>query len=153
MQKLYKKVFKPWDECQETNLDKEMKSRIRGCRAEVAKFSFFFGLNHNQKLFSITDNLSRALQERKMCAISGKRMAQPMLATFESIRSEEAVDLRYVSIQKKAEMYCMVEEPKLGRKRSRSNYLILQLVEGYDQSHGHQSANAKDIYRKSVLKQ
>ena len=38
-------------------------------------FDFFFGLNLGQRLFSHTDNLSRTLQQTKMSALSGKRVA------------------------------------------------------------------------------
>ena len=125
-----------------------MKSRIQGCRAEMTKFSFVFGLLLSQRLFSITDNLSQALQERKICAISGQRMVRATLATFEGMRSEEAFELLYASIQKKAESYSMVEEPKLGRKRSKPDYSILQFVEGYNEGQGHQFESAKDMYRR-----
>ena len=46
-----------------------------GCQAKMNTFDFFFGLNLWQRLFSHTDNLSRTLQQTKMSALSGKRVA------------------------------------------------------------------------------
>ena len=63
------------------SLDKELQSdirgsgRITGCQAQMNTFDFFFGLNFGQRLFSHTDNLSRTLQQTKMSALSGKRVA------------------------------------------------------------------------------
>ena len=42
---------------------------------EHFQFDFVFALNLGQRLFSPTDNLSRAVQRTKMSALSGKRVA------------------------------------------------------------------------------
>ena len=64
---------------QEWTIDEKLQShipgRIIGCRAQMNTFDFFFGLNLKQRLFSQTDNLSRTLQQTKMSALSGKRVA------------------------------------------------------------------------------
>ena len=64
---------------QEWTSDEKLQSnkpgRIIGCQAQMNTFDFFFGLNLGQRLFSHTDNLSRTLQQTKMSALSGKRVA------------------------------------------------------------------------------
>ena len=118
---LYNSVFKLWDQCIETGkLDRELKSRIGGCQAEMKTFSFFFGLHLGYRLYAITDNLSKALQESKMSAISGQRLARATLATIESMRSDESFDMFYELVIKKAESHKMVEEPKTGRKANKT---------------------------------
>ena len=52
-----------------------IRGSIIGCQAQVNTFDFFFGLNLGQRLFSHTDNLSRTLQQPKMSALTGKRVA------------------------------------------------------------------------------
>ena len=68
----YDALFSLWDHCLETGkMDRELKSGIGGVKAQMAAFSFFFGLQLGYRLYAITDNLSKALQETKMSAISG----------------------------------------------------------------------------------
>ena len=68
----YDALFSLWDHCLETGkMDRELKSGIGGVKAQMAAFSFFFGLQLGYRLYAITDNLSKALQEKKMSAISG----------------------------------------------------------------------------------
>ena len=49
----------------------------------MTTFSLFFGLHLGYKLYAITNNLSKALQEKKMSAISGQRLARATLSTIE----------------------------------------------------------------------
>ena len=68
----YDALFSLWDHCLETGkMDRELRSRIGGVKAQMTTFSFFFGLQLGYRIFTITDNLSKALQEKKMSAISG----------------------------------------------------------------------------------
>ena len=45
-------------------LDKETCSHILGCKIQMTEFRFFFGINLAYRMYSITDNLSKALKER-----------------------------------------------------------------------------------------
>ena len=63
----YIALMKLWDEClQEGGLNTEVKARIMGCKNQMSTFHFFFGLCLGQRLFSITDNLSKAPTVRKI---------------------------------------------------------------------------------------
>ena len=54
----------------------DVKARIIGCRAQMEKFDFYFGLEVGLKIFVITDNLATTLQGNKMTAISGQKLAR-----------------------------------------------------------------------------
>ena len=59
----YDALLKLWSDCLETRLESDVRGRIIGCRAQMKKFDFFFGLNLSQRIFSHTDNLSETLQK------------------------------------------------------------------------------------------
>ena len=40
------------------SLDRETRSRIVGCQAQMTSFEFFHGLNPAYRLYAMTDNLS-----------------------------------------------------------------------------------------------
>ena len=48
--------------------DRNKKAHIIGCQKQMSLFSFFFGLCIGERLFMITDNLSKTLQNEKMSA-------------------------------------------------------------------------------------
>ena len=53
-------------------LDSEVKAKIIGVQNQMCEFQFFFGLNLSQRLFALSDNLSRTLQKELMSALSGE---------------------------------------------------------------------------------
>ena len=149
---LYDALFSLWDHCLETGkMDRELKSGIGGVKAQMAAFSFFFGLQLGYRLYAITDNLSKALQEKKMSAISGQRLARATLSTIEAMRNDESFDMFYEHVLKKAEGYNMVEEPKKGRKRSKPKYSILQYVDGYNKGEAHHPETTKVQFQQIYL--
>ena len=97
-------------------MDKELKSRIGGVKTQMTKFSFIFGLQLGHRLYTITDKLSKALQKKKMSAISGQRLARATLSTIEAMRMDDSFDMFYEHVLTKAEGHNMVEKPKKGRK-------------------------------------
>ena len=103
----------------------------------MTTFSFFFGLQLGCRLYAITDNLSKALQEKKMSAFSSRRLARATLSTIEAMRNDRPFDIFYEHVLKKAEVHNMVEETKKGRKRPKPKYSILQYVDGYDKGEAH----------------
>ena len=144
----YSNLQSLWDVCLTENLTKEVRSRIIGCQAQMKKFSFFFGLCLGQRLFSLTDNLSKTLQKEKMSAVSGHRLAMLTKETIDRMRSEENFKLFYQSVIKKALLKSNVELPTLPRKRKRPNYSILLYVEGYKQTApAHHPTTPEDHYR------
>ena len=106
-------------------MDRELKSRIGGVKAQMTTFSFFFGFQLGCRLYPITNNLSEALQEKKMSAISGQHLARATLPTIEAMSNDGSFDMFYEHLLKKAEGHNMVEEPKKGRKRPKPKYSIL----------------------------
>ena len=97
-------------------MDRELKSRIGGVKAQMTMFSLFFGLQLGYRLYAITDNLSKALQEKKISAISGQRLARATFSTIEAMRNDQSFDIVYEHVIKKAEGHNMVEEPKIRKK-------------------------------------
>ena len=51
--------------CLQENLDRETRSRIIGCQAQMKLFKVFYGMHLSYKLYSITDNLSKTLQRKE----------------------------------------------------------------------------------------
>ena len=125
----------------------DRKLRIGGAKAQMTTFSFFFGLQLGCRIYTITDNLSKALQEKKMSAISGQRLARATLSTTEAMRNNEFFDMFYGHVLKKAEGHNMVEEPKKGRTRPKPKYSILQYVDGYNPGEAHHPETTKDHFQ------
>lgn len=89
----YDLLGKVWTESLlEKRLETELKSRIIGVQRQMMKFYFFFGLYASKKLYAMTDNLSRALQGRRLSAIEGKRKVGNVIQTMKSIRNEESLN-------------------------------------------------------------
>ena len=118
---LPKKAYDPlldlWEMVlKEGRLDTDVKSRIIGCQAQMTKFDFFFGLNLSQKFYNMTDNLSTALQSKKMSAISGQKLARETISTIEKMRNDSDAQLFYDCVKIHAASHSRVTEPTLGRQ-------------------------------------
>ena len=124
--------MKLWDEClQEGGLNTEVKARIMGCKNQMSTFHFFFGLCLGQRLFSITDNLSKALQSEKLSAVSSQNMASLTLKTLQNMRTQEDFELFVNLVTKQAEKL-PVDEPHLKRKRKVPKYSIRCIRSHYE---------------------
>ena len=128
-------------------MDKELKSRIGGVKTQMTKFSFIFGLQLGHRLYTITDKLSKALQKKKMSAISGQRLARATLSTIEAMRMDDSFDMFYEHVLTKAEGHNMVEKPKKGRKWPKPKYSILQYVNGYNKGETHHPETATNKFQ------
>ena len=51
-------------------LDSEVKARITGVQNQMCEFQFFYALNLSQRLFAVSDNLSKILQKKSMSAMA-----------------------------------------------------------------------------------
>lgn len=144
----YIALMKLWDEClQEGGLNTEVKARIMGCKNQMSTFHFFFGLCLGQRLFSITDNLSKALQSEKLSAVSSQNMASLTLKTLQNMRTQEDFELFFNLVTKQAEKL-PVDEPHLKRKRKVPKYSILQYLDGQETtSEAHHPATVEDEFR------
>ena len=113
----------------------------------MTTFSFFFSLQLGYRLYAITDKLSRALQEKKLSAISVQRLARATLSTIGAMRNDESFNMFYDHVLKKAEGHNMIEKPKKGRKWPKPKYSILQNVDGYNEGEAHHPETEKDQFQ------
>ena len=87
-----------WEECLKEKLDPETRSQIIGCRAQMKVFNFYFGLCLGQKLYALTDNLSKSIQKEIMPAVTGQRIAALTLKTIERMRNEANFNLLFQTL-------------------------------------------------------
>ena len=104
-----------WDVCLSERLQPDVRARIIGCKAQMERFDFFFGLHLGERLCSHADNLSKTLQGTKMAAVSGQRLANLTKETFTKMRTHQNFDHFYANVSRKSEG--LVGEPTLPRKR------------------------------------
>lgn len=134
----YPILLQEWDICLSEKLQSDVRARIIGCKTQMERFDFFFGLHMGERIYSHTDNLSRTLQSTKMAAVSGKRLANLTKETLSKMRDH--FDLFYHTVVQKSEG--LVDEPKLPRKRRAPARLEVGTgAPGYPQT-------AKDHYRR-----
>ena len=79
-------------------------------------FNFFFGLNLGQRLFSHTDNLSKTLQQTRISAVSGKRVAGITKEVLQKMRDNISFKSFYDTVLLKSKNYPSVTEPMLPRR-------------------------------------
>ena len=60
----------------------------RGVHAVMAKYSFLFGVMLAEKVFSMTDKLSRALQAKRVFAIEAKKYIAVTVDGLKDLRSD-----------------------------------------------------------------
>ena len=83
----------------------------------MERFDFFFSLHVGERLYSHTDNLSKDLQDTKMAAVSGQRLANLRKETLTKIpTSDQSFDHFYTNVSRKS-------EPSLPRKQCTSTRL------------------------------
>ena len=146
----YETLMLLWDECLEEKLDQETKSRIIGCKAQMKTFKFFFGLSLSHKLYSMTDNLSKTLQAKRMSALTGRKQADLVIKTVSGMRDPEKFKAFYDTTAKHAEVKKKIDQPKLPRQRNvPKNYSILQYVTRPEEktSKAHHPETPEDYYR------
>ena len=79
----YRFLYELWDEClKESGLNRDVKSRIIGCKSQMETFDFYFGLKLGKLLFSHTNKSSQTLQSEKMSAVSSKHLAMLTVETI-----------------------------------------------------------------------
>ena len=93
-------------------------------------FTFYFGLWLGQKLYGMTDNLSKVLQKEKISVLSGKNLSELTIKTMQRMRNDKDFLLLFDAVKKSASKIEMIEEPRLPRKRKRPNYSIWTYIEG-----------------------
>ena len=96
---------------------------------------------------AFSDNLSRALQSKKMSAISGQKMAKDTIDMFEGMRNERDAKLLFDLVKQKAEQINCISKPTLGRKKNLPKYSTLNLLDGYSSSESYNHKTPADYFR------
>ena len=94
----------------------EATALARGVHAVMAKYSFLFGVMLAEKVFSMTDKLSRALQAKRVFAIEAKKYIAVTVYGLKDLRSDSKFDDFWSGVKEKAEELD-VDEPVLPRRR------------------------------------
>ena len=101
----YDSLQQLWDLCLQEKLTNDVRSRIIGCQAQMQSFKFFFGLCLGQRLYSHTDNWSKALQCKTLPAIAALRLALLTKDTLISLRSDENFKMFFDVVLRKASLH------------------------------------------------
>ena len=111
-------MYELWDEyLKESDLNRDVKSRIIECKSQMETFDFCFGLKLGKLLYLPTDKLSQTLRSEKMSDVSSKRLAMITVETISNLRNSESFDALYDLCLRKIQNIKFVEEPVLKRKR------------------------------------
>ena len=123
----YAALLQEWTISLDEKLQSVIRGRIIGCQAQMSTFDFFFGLNLGQRMFSHTDNLSRTLQQTKMSALSGKRVACFTKDVLPKMRNDTCFRSFYDVVLLKSKSYPSMSGPMLAR-RTRAPRRIVKYV-------------------------
>lgn len=107
-----------WDECLQTKLESEVKSRIIGVKYQMEKFEYFFGVSLASLIFGHSDNLSKTLQHTYISAVEGQSVSKMSVKTLEVMRSDTQFDLFWSKVFREAS-HLDVDDPTIPRKRKR----------------------------------
>ena len=135
-----------WEECLKEKLDPETRSRIIGIRAQMKVFNFYFGLCLSQKLYALTDNLSKSIQKEIM-PVTGQRTAALALKTVERMRNETDFNLLFQTLRKKVSDLDL-EDATFPRKRKTPNYSRLHHLDDHrDQADAFYPSSIEEHFR------
>ena len=87
--------------CLQESLSTDVKARIIGYQKQMSSFPFLFGLCLGHKLFLITDNLSKTLQNEKMSAVRSQKCANLTSKTFKGMRNKEISDIFFNCVEER----------------------------------------------------
>ena len=73
-----------WDESLETNLESEVKSRITGVKHQMGTFDYYFGVSLGAQMLTISDNLSKTLQDAHISASEAQAVSSLTVKTLEN---------------------------------------------------------------------
>ena len=109
-------LMKFWDlSLSAFKLDTEIKARIIGVKVQMEKLKFLYGLSLGQRLFSVTENLSKMLPSKSMSALTGLYFAKLTTKTSSEMQIEESSKLLFDTVKKKSSIYTFESEPGLRR--------------------------------------
>ena len=122
-----------------------MRARIGGVAKQMESFDFFFGLELGRIVFSMSDNLSKALQGSSISASEGQSLMKMTLVAFQAIRSEDSFSVFWKTIERKRQLCkaVLIADPSLPRQRKVPKHLEIG-------SSAPEFANiVEDVYRKA----
>ena len=99
-------------------------------------FKFYFGLNLSERLYVITDNLSKTLPQEKMSALRGKESADLTVQTLENMRNEHNFSLLYKKIKVSASKIEAISPPAIQESEESTTIqycITLQETQGQQQ--------------------
>ena len=141
----YEALMETWAEAKQINNDSEMRARIGGVAKQMESFDFFFGLEDGRIVFSMSDNLSKALQGSSISASEGQSLMKMTLVAFQAIRSEDSFSVFWKTIERKRQLCkaVLIADPSLPRQRKVPKHLEIG-------SSAPEFANiVEDVYRKA----
>ena len=118
----------------------EATASARGVHAVMEKFSFLFGVTLAEKVFSLTDRLSRALQAKRVFAVEGKKYVALTVGSLKDLRSDTKFDDFWAGVKRNAEELD-VNEPVMPRKRKAPRHFD-------PASSTHADNSPEDLYRR-----
>ena len=141
----YKVLQDLWDTALETGLDAEVRSRVTGVKAQMEKFSFFFGVYIGELVLGHGDNLSKTLQSKVISAAEAQKVAKLTVTTLTKIRDSKHYELFWKLVVQRASTF-NVSEPALPRKRKAPS----RYETGTEDSHFHVKLKTTSV--KYILK-
>ena len=122
----------------------EATAAARGIATVIMKFSFLFGVVVAEKLFSVTDTLSKAVQKKSLCASEARKMAAVTVSSLRDLRSDAYFERFWDEIKVKA-VDLGVDEPVIPRTRRAP----LRLDE--TTFHTYHDETVEDLYRRHYM--
>ena len=92
-------------------------------------FQYLYGIMLSEMILRHMDNLSRTLQHKFLSAEKGQQVAKMTVDTITSLRNDDAFDLMWEKVSRKARSL-EVSEPQLRRRRKMSRTLHEGFCEG-----------------------
>ena len=114
--KNYSVLQEVWDECLESRLQPEIRSRVIGVQAQMQRFNYIFGVVLGERILKHTDNLSRTLQHKDLSAAEAQAVAELSVKTLQMMRNDESFSLFWELVKLTASK-CDVGDPVLPRRR------------------------------------
>ena len=91
----YEVLLALWEECKDSKLDSEIRTKIIGVETQMLSFEFLFGVSLGAVILSHYDNLSKTLRHISLSAAEGQHMPKLTLQVFKSIHQADKFDLFY----------------------------------------------------------
>ena len=101
-------------------------SQARGILTAMEKFHFLFGVIISEKIFSITDSLSKAFQKKDLSAIAARKDSLVVVSTLKQLRNDSEFSKFWTNVKERAIQWdkCKRESNTIGSRRAYINYPV-----------------------------